>query len=160
MISGWETAPFTTQRLCELLTSPKRHYSLGSKYLLATTRCVYGIKGLKKDPEPFIQEDDMLYFDEDGQLIQIVNDEEDPDVVVVLDENGELVEVPDPLKPLPSVPPGSGAALPLQPSQGSKSSSLIQIEKGPPLRRVTESGEVIMTLTPTNSGNMNIPGSK
>ncbi len=79
IISKWERPPFTTQRLCELLSDPKRSYKVGAKFLMAFSKSVYGVTArpiadsllLPKDDE------DMLYFDEEGNPIVIVDEFDD-----------------------------------------------------------------------------------
>lgn len=76
IILSWDRPPFTTQRLCELLLQPTRQYRQGTKFLMAVTKSVYGVS-TRADSEMLIKteddEDDMLYFDEDGVAVQIVD---------------------------------------------------------------------------------------
>jgi len=55
-------APFTMQRICELLTEPRRYYRTTSKFFLAFSKLVCGISGNMYDDEKDIGSSSNAFF--------------------------------------------------------------------------------------------------
>ena len=65
LLSLFAAAPFTLQRLAELLCEPRQHYSTTSHYLAALCKCVYGITADEEDDDDIAaDEDEAMYVAE------------------------------------------------------------------------------------------------
>ena len=58
LLSLFASAPFTLQRLAELLCEPRQHYNTTSHYLAALCKCVYGITADEEDDDGEVGLDD------------------------------------------------------------------------------------------------------